>query len=93
MKRAIGIKNAKTIWAEYVNQDLAEPSEDRRKRKAEVCAKCRFSNRVSGHVAQSSADYIICCYVLDTGHMRGCSAINCMRFEPKKKEVKSRWAD
>lgn len=93
MGRRIEIRNTKVIWADYVEQDLAEPPEDRRKRKAEVCAKCRYSNKVSGHVTNSSADYIICCYILDTGHMRGCSAIDCMRFEPKKKEVKTRWAD
>ena len=87
------IKNTKPVWADYIERDLAEPKEDRIKRMALVCARCKYSNRIAGHVQSSSPEYIICDYILKTGHMRGCSVIDCNKFEPKRKEAKKKWAE
>lgn len=75
--------------ARYVYEWLAESPEDRQKRKDTVCRKCRYSANAC-ESSKNTLTQVQCDYIMRTGHMRGCSPIDCKRFElmtdePKRK--------
>ena len=76
------IGNQRHLQASYIAEALAETEEERRKRKEKYCAKCKYGVRTSGHTGQSAAWYVSCNYASITGHVRGCSPIDCAKYEP-----------
>jgi len=76
------IGNQRHLQAEYIAEVLAETEEERHARKEKYCAKCKYGVRTSGHTGQSAAWYVSCNYASMTGHVRGCSPIDCAKYEP-----------
>ena len=82
MSRFTEIKNQRHLQADYIKDVLAETPEERKARKEKLCAHCRYGVRTSGHTGQSAAWYVSCNYASITGHCRGCSPIDCAKYEP-----------
>lgn len=61
-------------WREYTEAEI-------HKNKLKYCAKCRF--HIGGCAATKFAE-TMCNYLGITGHKRGCSPINCKKFEAGK---------
>ena len=68
----------------YIELYLNEDPKEQKKRKARMCAYCKYSSKIFGHTSSSSPDYVICDYLIKTGRSRGCSPIECKRFEKRE---------
>lgn len=76
------VPNSRPHYAPYMKEALAETEEEKKARKAKYCAHCKYGVRSTGHTGQSAKYYVTCNYSFLTGHSRGCSPIDCKRFEP-----------
>lgn len=58
----------------------------------EKCKKnnCKYAQHISG-AGKVHKTELCCCYILETGHSRGCPADQCDKYEPKKRGAKKEW--
>ena len=86
MTKDVLIKNNRPLMAPHILEWMQESPEDREKRKREFCKNCKYSWHAFGS-SRNSMTQVRREYILITGHMRGCSPINCKKFEPRSKKV------
>lgn len=64
-------------WTHVTSKKITE-------NKRRLCAKCKFSGLINNDYKHVSA--MTCDYILIMKHSRGCSPIDCKKFEPRTRK-------